>query len=460
MTKGKARFALGVLFAINLLNFYDRLILGAVREPLRKEWQLSDTELSLLGTTFLLLYASVGIPLGRWADRGNRSRILTLGVTAWSILTSLSGFAKNFWQMAALRLTVGVGEATCAPAANSLIGDLFPAASRARAMSIFMLGLPIGNAACLFFSGMLAKAYGWPAAFYVAIVPGLLCAVGAAMIHEPQRGATEAHGVGSRRRAGSPYALVLSIPTMRWLICAGALHNFIMYAVGGFLATYVIRYHSQDVQSAGWVSMAVYGLAGVPGMILGGVFGDMIYRRRRNGRLLLAAFAMLLSGPAFYFALTQPQGHWVVFALLFGFSCMMLYTYYATVYSAIQDVIEPSLRATAMALYFCAMYAFGGAAGDPTIGFLSDRYAHAAAVAEGVSFDGLDAAERQQALEPFRAQGLNRAMYALPIVSLLLAGSLFAGARTIAADMEKLQHWMREQTTPDQPDRQPEKVAT
>src|SRR5262245_40677022 len=103
MSKGKIWFALGVLFSINLLNFYDRLILGAVREPLRKEWQLSDSELSLLGTTFLLLYATVGIPLGRWADRGNRSRILTIGVTAWSILTSLSGFAKNFWQMAGLR---------------------------------------------------------------------------------------------------------------------------------------------------------------------------------------------------------------------------------------------------------------------------------------------------------------------------------------------------------------------
>ena len=460
MSKGKIWFALAVLFAINLLNFYDRLILGAVREPLRKEWNLSDTELSLLGTTFLLLYASVGIPLGRWADRGNRTRILTIGVTAWSILTSLSGFARSFWQMAGLRLTVGVGEATCAPAANSLIGDLFPAQTRARAMSIFMLGLPIGNAACLFFSGMLAKAYGWPAAFYVAVIPGLLCAVGASMIHEPMRGATEAHNIGARKRDGSPYALVLSIPTMRWLIAAGALHNFIMYAIGGFLATYVIRFHGQNVQYAGWVSMAVYGLAGIPGMVLGGIFGDIIYRRRRSGRLLLAACAMLLASPALYLALSQPQGHWGLFALFFGFGCMMMYTYYATVYSAIQDVIEPSLRATAMALYFCAMYAFGGAAGDPTIGFLSDHYAHAAAVQEGVALEGLDGVQLQQALEPFRAEGLNKAMYALPVVALLLAGSLFAGARTITADIDNLQRWMRESTEGEATAAPREKVAT
>lgn len=457
--KNKALFALGVLFAINLLNFYDRLILGAVREPLRKAWQLSDFELSMLGTTFLLLYAAVGIPLGRWADRGNRARILTIGVAAWSILTSLSGFARNFWQMAFLRLTVGVGEATCAPAANSLIGDLFPPATRARAMSLFMLGLPLGNAACLFFSGMLAKAYGWQAAFYVAIVPGLLCAVGASMIHEPKRGATELHDIGARKRAGSPYLLVLNIPTMRWLICAGALHNFIMYAVGALLATFVIRYHGQDVQYAGWVSMGVYGLAGVPGMILGGVFGDMIYRRRRNGRLLLAAVAMFLSAPAFYLALQQEKGQWMAFAFLFGFGCMMLYTYYATVYSAIQDVIEPSLRATAMALYFCAMYAVGGAFGDPTISFLSDHYARVAAVAGGVSLDGLERTEMQAALEPFRSEGLHKAMYALPVVAVLLAGSLFAAARTVTSDMNKLQTWMREQTASDPP-KPREKVAT
>jgi MFS family permease len=366
-------------------------------------------------------------------------------VTAWSILTSLSGFAKNIWQMAGLRLMVGVGEATCAPAANSLIGDLFTPARRARAMSLFMLGLPIGNAACLFFSGMLAKAYGWPAAFYVAIVPGLLCAVGAAMIHEPARGATEAHAIGSRRREGSPYTLVLSIPTMRWLICAGALHNFIMYAVGGFLATYVIRYHQLDVKYSGWVSMGVYGLAGIPGMMLGGVLGDYVYRRRRSGRLLVAAGAMLLAGPALYFALTQPQGQWVTFALLFGSGCMLLYTYYATVYSAIQDVIEPSLRATAMALYFCAMYAFGGALGDPTIGILSDHYAQEAALAEGVTLTGLDHGQLQTALESFRPEGLNRAMYALPAAALLLAGSLFAAARTVPRDMENLQQWMRDE---------------
>ena len=223
MSKGKIWFALAVLFAINMMNFYDRLIIGAVGEVIRvqePDWEVTDTMLGYLGTAFILLYAAVGIPLGRWSDRGNRSRILQIGVTAWSIMTALSGMAQSFWQMVVLRLTVGVGEATCAPAANSLIGDLFPARTRAKAMSIFMLGLPIGNAASLLISGIVAHKYGWQWAFFVALGPGLLCAVGAAFLHEPKRGATESHDIGARKREGSPYKLVLSIPTMRWIIAS------------------------------------------------------------------------------------------------------------------------------------------------------------------------------------------------------------------------------------------------
>ncbi|KKK68876.1 hypothetical protein LCGC14_2939660, partial [marine sediment metagenome] len=367
MGKGRIWFALGVLFAINMLNFYDRLILGAVGEVVREEWELTDKQLGWLATAFILLYALIGVPLGRWADRGNRSHILAGGVALWSLLTAASGLARNFWQMFALRLAVGVGEATCAPTANSLIGDLFPARSRARALSIFMLGLPIGHALCYPISGFLAYNYGWRYAFYVALVPGLLCAVGAWIMREPVRGASETLNIGARRREGNPYLLVLGTPTMLWIIVSGVLLNFNMYTIGTYLTPYVMRVHGLNVQFAGYVSMVVYGLVGIPGMILGGMLGDMVIRRWRNGRLLIAATAIAIAAPCFYMALGQPVGEtvflgftmsgWLAFSLLFGFGCMLLYVYYATVYSTIQDVIEPSLRATAMALYFCAMYA-------------------------------------------------------------------------------------------------------
>lgn len=458
MTKNNTAFALAVLFAINMMNFYDRLIIGAVGEAIAEDWKLGDAQLGYLGTTFILLYAAVGVPLGRLADKASRTRILTVGVTLWSILTALSGFAQSFAQMVVLRLFVGVGEASCAPAANSLIGDLYPGKTRGRAMSIFMLGLPLGNAAALLISGIMTKNYGWRSAFYVALIPGLLCAVGAFMLREPKRGATETHNIGARKRDGSPYKLVLSIPTMRWIIVSGALHNFNMYAIGGFLTALVIRRHGMEPVGAGYLTMAVYGLAGVPGMILGGLLGDAIIHRQRNGRMLVAAVAISLAVPAMYFALAAEAGQYMLFGMLFGFGCMMMYVYYATVYSTIQDVIEPSLRATAMAIYFAAMYVFGGALGPTVIGKTSDYLAVNHAVTQGVELKEYELLDAKGKL-PYRAYGLNAALYLLPITSIFLAGSLFAGARTVNRDVDKLQKWMREISEADANKPRPESVT-
>jgi MFS family permease len=233
-----------------------------------------------------------------------------------------------------------------------------------------------------------------------------------------------------------------------------------MYAIGSYLVPYMMRVHSSDVQSAGWVSMAVYGLCGVPGMILGGLLGDAVLRRRRNGRMLVAAIAIALSVPAFYLALSQQAGATMVFSVFFGFGCMMLYTYYATVYTTIQDVIEPSLRATAMALYFFAMYLFGGALGPIGIGYMSDQFVASAAQESGIDLTGLDHTARQKALEPYRGIGIQKAMYALPTVCLILALVLFAGARSVPGDVDRLHDWMRAQTAGQSSRLEPEKVVT
>ena len=180
--KTKAGFALAVIFAINTMNFFDRQILGAVGELIRKEWSLSDTALGTLGTAFTLIYAVVGLPLGRLSDKFSRRTILAWGVLAWSALTAVSGLAQNFFQMFIMRLGVGVGEATCAPAANSMIGDLYPASRRSKALSVFMLGLPVGIALSFAVSGIIAKSYGWRMTFYVAGIPGILCAIASFMI--------------------------------------------------------------------------------------------------------------------------------------------------------------------------------------------------------------------------------------------------------------------------------------
>src|SRR5690606_15891000 len=139
-----------LLFLANLFNFFDRTIPAIVTEPVRREWNLSDLQIGLFGTAFTLIYALAGIPLGRLADSASRARIMGWGLTLWSGLTALNGLAWNYWSFLLMRMGVGIGYA---PAANSLIGDLFPADRRARAMGLFMLGLPLGLTLAFFTVG-------------------------------------------------------------------------------------------------------------------------------------------------------------------------------------------------------------------------------------------------------------------------------------------------------------------
>ena len=434
----KAWFALSVLFAINTLNFYDRQILGAVGETVREEWRLSDTALGSLGTAFTLLYAAVGVPLGRLTDKFSRRWILFAGVTVWSLLTAASGLARNFTDLFVVRLGVGSGEAACAPASASLIGDLFPASRRAKALSVFMMGLPLGIALSFLGSSLLEHRFGWRSTFYIALIPGIICAVLALIISEPARGAAEVHQITSAKRKGSPYLLVLSIPTMWWIIASGALHNFNMYAIGAFLSPFLQRVHHVNKLNAGMISMVVYGLAGVPGLIVGGLLSDRLVKHRRNGRLVLSSIAIFISAPLMYLGLSRAVGDLTGFIIFTGLGMAAMYIYYATVYSAIQDVIEPALRGTAMALYFFAMYVLGASLGPVGMGFLSSYFTRQAALASGVTDTSF------QALRPFAAEGLHSALYVVPVFGILLGLVLFAASRTVAKDMEKLQSWMSE----------------
>jgi MFS family permease len=454
-------YALAVLFAINLMNFFDRQIIGGVGEGIRREWGLSDTALGLLGTVFTLLYAVVGLPLGRLSDRTARKWILSGGVFVWSLLTALSGMARTFSQLIVARLGVGVGEATCSPASTSLIGDLFPTRRRARAVAIWMLGLPLGLGLGNGAGGWILQHFGWRNAFYVAAIPGVVCAVAALRIREPARGTVEEHAVGARCREGNPYLLVLSIPTMLWIILSGALHNFNMYALGAFVSPFLVRFHKMNYQDAGWVAAAVYGFSGIVGLVGGGALADRLYRVRVDGRLMIGTASIAICAPFMFLGLMRPSGDVWGFALFMGAGCGVMYAYYATVYSTIHDVVEPALRGTAMAMYFCAMYLLGASLGPVGTGLASDYFtfqaASAAGVVEPLPFGAIMMAEFRSlvgeakgfnltVLEPFRAEGLHTALYIVPILAALLAMVLFCASRTVKQDVQKLQTWMRQST--------------
>src|SRR5437016_7719749 len=283
------------------MNFFDRQLIGGVGEGIRREWALSDTALGLLGTVFTLLYAVFGLPLGRMSDKSDRRRILSAGVFAWSMLTAASGMARNFAQLIVARLGVGLGEATCSPASTSLIGDLFPTTWRARAVAIWMLGLPLGLGLANGAGGWILQNWGWRNAFYIAAIPGILCAVLALAIREPERGRKEQLAIGARCREGNPYLLVLSIPTMLWIIVSGALHNFNMYALGAFVSPFLVRFPHMTFQYAGWVAAAVYGFSGIVGLVVGGMLADRLYRQRVDGRLIVGCGSIVICTPLMFF---------------------------------------------------------------------------------------------------------------------------------------------------------------
>lgn len=412
-------YVLAVLFLINTVNFFDRLIIGAVGEPIRKEFLLSDTSLGLLSTAFTLLYAFVGIPFGRLADTVSRKRILSAGVFAWSILTAASGIAQSYWQIFLLRLGVGVGEASCAPAAASLISDLFPAEKRARAMSIFMLGLPVGIALSFFISGTVARDYGWRYAFLVAGAPGLLLAVLALFIKEPPR--TEPQKADPVK---SPFRKILRSRTMCWLIVSGAIHNFSLYALSSFMTPYLMRYHGLDIRDANIIAMLVNGVFTLPGLLLGGLVGDLAGKFRHNGGLLVVAVATLLSIPLFVTAIFAEAGNTTLFLLTMGGAFALMYFYYSITYATIANITEPKLRGTAMSVYFMAMYLLGGALGPYVVGMVSDHFTRKAASLAGIT------QFTTEALEPFRGQGLQSAMLIVPALCVILAVVMVLAGRS------------------------------
>src|SRR5438093_3063828 len=376
-------YALAVLFAINLMNFFDRQIIGGVGDGIRREWALSDTALGLLGTVFTLLYAVVGLPLGRLSDKKERRIILSAGVFLWSLLTAASGVASSFAQLIVARLGVGVGEATCSPASTSLIGDLVPTTSRARAVAIWMLGLPLGLGLANGAGGWILQNWGWRNAFYIAAVPGIFCAIAAFAMNEPKRGMVETHAVGSRQREGNPYLLVLSIPTMLWVIASGAPHDFNMYALGAFVAPFLVRFHHMSFFTAGWVAAFVYGFSGVFGLTVGGALADRLHASRVNGRLIVGTASIVICAPLMYLGLGRPGDDVVGFTVLMSLGVGVMFAYYSTVYSTIHDVVEPSLRGTAMALYFFAMYVLGASLGPVGTGLASDSFTVQKASAAG-----------------------------------------------------------------------------
>src|SRR5580658_3419739 len=210
-----------ILFLINVLNFYDRLTLGAITEPLIREFHLSDTQIGALSTGFIIVYALAGLPLGRLADTSSRKRLLAAGVTVWAALTGLGGLAATYAMLLTTRLGVGIGEAVCAPAAVSWIGDAVPAQRRVRAMAVFMMAVPVGMLLSFSIGGAVAQAspHGWRWALALAALPSVVLVPAILWLKEPKRTVV---GTAAAVPATTPAAL-MKIPAFWWIAASGAI---------------------------------------------------------------------------------------------------------------------------------------------------------------------------------------------------------------------------------------------
>jgi MFS family permease len=417
-------FSVAVLFAINILNFYDRHVPGALVEPMRKEFHLNDTQIGLLGSAFIWIYAIVGVPLGRLADSASRKKLLAWGVVIWTALTASAGLAHSYSLLLFSRVGVGVGEAACAPTATSWLGDLFPPAKRSRVLALFMLGVPVGGALGYFFSGPLAEAYGWRAAMVFAAIPALLLVPALLTLKEPRRGASELHPAPLAR--ASMWS-VLRIPTLWWIIASGALLNFNAYAFATFLPAFLSRVHGLSLARSGIATGVVYLTGGLIGGAIAGYLGDSIVHRRKDGRLLCAAVLAFVAIPFACAGILRPAGSLYLAMAFLALTYAALTTYYGLVYSAIQDIVAPNQRGSAMAIYFMAMYMCGASFGPLLTGKLSDVLAHRAAALAGST----------RVTEAFRATGLQQAMLIIPVLCSALSLALYLGSRTITRDIRK-----------------------
>ena len=388
---------LAVLFLVNVLNYYDRQALGAVVEPLRREFLLSDTQLALIPTLFTLVYAVAGLPLGRAADRGSRKRLLALGVALWAGLTALGALAMNYAMLLATRLGVGIGEAVCAPAATSWIGDVTPPKGRAKALAGFMMAVPIGVMLSLAVTGPVAQAWGWRLALAAGAMPAVLLLPALLSLEEPPR-------AGRAQATVSPF-LLARLPALWWIAASGALVNSVLYTFSYFLPAFLTRVHGLSVGQAGLWSGIGSGAAGILGALAAGRFGA--------GRMRLAALASLLASPLAWAAILLPAGNAARVVCLAMLAYGLLQMYYGLVYAAMHDIVGPALRGTAMSAYLLVSYLGGASFGPLLTGRLSDYFAR----------------QSGMAAEAAKAFGLHQAMYVIPVLCLALAAVLWIAAR-------------------------------
>ena len=386
-----ALFALGVVTILNFLNYIDRFILAAVLPRVKSELVLTDFQLGLLANVFLVTYFVTSPLFGALGDRLSRPRLMSAGVTAWSMATAAAGFTADFVQLLIARAWVGIGEAAYATISPALLSDYFPRSQRGRAFAVFYVAIPVGSAAGFLLGGTLERAFGWRAAFYAVGLPGIVLALLALRVPDPVRGATEepsSLGRGRRdsQRAAAPgegFSTRTLSDLFRNKAYVGTVLGYAAYtfALGGlafFMPTYFERVRGLELARADFIVGGVTVLAGLSGTFLGGYLGDWMAARVQSGQLWLSGLSSIAAVIPAWLALTVASSP--TYIVWFFLAEFLLFLSTGPVNVMIVSVVPPAARARSMAVSIFTIHLFGDAISPPIIGWLADTHGLARAV--------------------------------------------------------------------------------
>lgn len=458
------RYALGLLVAIYTVNFLDRQIVTILIPDIKRDLNLSDTEVgAMAGLWFAILYTVLGIPIARWADRGDRPWIMTASLTVWSGFTLLAGIAQNFIMLAISRAGVGVGEAGCTPTAHSLLSDYFPKESRARAMSIYAMGISIGSLLGMGLGGVIAANWGWRTAFFVAGAPGLLLAVMSALtLVEPRRASKLAAAQAAAKASanhislGAAMKVLSNKPTFWFFALGGAFSAMVSYSHSFFLAGYFSFSQPQGLADAAafyhiggnnpgtaYLGLGLGFAAGIGGVIgswLGGWWCDKFGAKDLRQFATLPLIFPFIGLPVFWYVASMQD--MVLAMILMIIPNIGVAIWYGPVYGGVPGLVPPAMRATASAILLFVINMIGLGAGPTLFGMLSDAFAnwHLAQTGTGLDVTTCKAVAQDSPLFATcfsnQIDGLRNAVYWSTSVHALSFICFALVIRTIRRDME------------------------
>ena len=395
-------YVMSLLTAIYVANFIDRQVVNILAEPIKNELKLSDGQLGwLTGLAFAVLYTLLGIPTARLAERGDRPLLISIAALAWSACTAACGLARNFVQLIAARIGVGVGEAGCTPPAHSLIMDYTPPARRGSALAFYGMGAPVGGMIGMTLGGFATDAYGWRTAFFWVGAPGVILALLTFLtLKEPRKAqanlAAPATDHGQQLKFLETLGLLAAKRAYRYAVLGISLTAYVAIGSGVFTASFLLRNHgpalTQLAHGLGLGPMSFLGLTlgvvsgvfGAIGMAVGGQLCDRFAQADVRLQLRIPAIAAACYVPIFVGALLVDQVG-VTLALLAA-SAFLGGVYYGPVTAVSLSVVPPNARATASAISLFSANLIGLGLGPLSVGYLSDAFASHVGKAEGIRF--------------------------------------------------------------------------